>query len=297
MNLDPVDVDDLDELERRFQKAFATGRADGIEVVGYGEITSVVAWPGVDGPVAAKRLPTFRAGEGVDPYLTLLDDYLKGLRSLGVDAVPTVTRTLTSSTGDVAVYLLQPLLEPGQVGHLYLASISPDEAAGFLDQIYEGTQAAIGAGIGLDAQVSNWGLVGDDLVYFDVTTPLLKDAQGIDRIDVDIFLASLPWVLRGPVKQFLVQGIIDEYFDVRTTFLNLIAQFYKERLAHLIPIALERANRRLAEPITVREVKRYYARDARMWEFLQRLRRIDRWWHLKVRRISYPLLIPGKVAR
>lgn len=297
MSLEPVSIDDLEVLESRFKRAFATGRAEGLEVVGYGEITSVVAWQGSGGPVATKRLPTFPRGEGVDAYLALLNDYLNGLQTVGVDVVPTSIRRIELDGGDVAVYLLQPLLPSVQVGHAYLREATAEQAAEFLDRVYEGTKAAIGAGIGIDAQVSNWGIVGEDLVYFDVTTPLLKDDHGADRIDVDIFLASLPWFLRGAVKRFLIRGIINEYFDVRTTFLNLIAQFYKERLVSLIPLALDRANRRLSNPITTKEVERYYAKDARVWEFLQRLRRIDRWWHLKLLHVPYPLLIPKKVQR
>lgn len=297
MSLEPVRVDDLEVLEERFQKAFATGHAEGLDVIGYGEITSVVAWAGSDGMVAAKRLPTFRAGEGVEAYLALLEDYLTGLRAADVSVVPTSFQTLRLDGRDVAVYLVQPLLSPENVGHAYLRGATEQQAVRLFDRVFERTEAAIGARIGIDAQISNWAVDGDDLVYFDVTTPLLKDDHGVDRIDVDIFLASLPWALRGIVKRFLVVGIIEDYFDVRTTILNLVAQFHKERLISLIPLALERANRRLSDPIGADEVKRYYGSDARMWELLQRLRRIDRWWHHKVRRRPYPFLLPGKIDR
>ena len=297
MSFAPVSVDDLDELEKRFRNAFFTGSAEGLEVVGYGEITSVVAWRGVNGPVAAKRLPTFRFGEGVTAYLAVLEDYLAGLGAVGVDVMPTLAQTVKLDGGDVAVYLLQPLLRPEQIGPAYLRKATDEQATGFLDMVCERTETAIGAGIGIDAQVSNWGIDEGNLFYFDVTTPLLKDDRGDDRIDVDIFLASLPWALRGTVKRFLVQGIIDEYFDVRATLLDLIGQFYKERLVSLIPLGLDRANRRLSDPISAKELEQYYKWDARMWEFLQRLRRIDRWWHLKIRHHPYPLLIPGNVQR
>jgi len=297
MNLEPVRVDDLEALEERFQKAFATGRAEGLDVVGYGEITTVVSWAGIDGMAVAKRLPTFRRGDGVEAYLALLEDYVTGLRAVDVAVVPTSHQILGLDGRDVAVYILQPLLPAECVGHAYLREATEEQAIRLFDQVFAKTEAAIGAQIGIDAQISNWAVDGDDLVYFDVTTPLLKDDQGVDRIDVDIFLASLPWALRGIVKRFLVQGIIDDYFDVRTTILNLVAQFHKERLISLIPLALEHANRRLSDPIGTDEVRRYYASDARMWELLQRLRRIDRWWHHKVRRRPYPFLLPGKIDR
>lgn len=297
MSLEPVRVEDLDALEERFQHAFRTGDDSALDVIGYGEITSVVAWEGTNGPVAAKRLPAFAGGRGVDDYLRLLDDYIAGLRTVGVNVVPTTHQMLALDGGDVAVYLLQPLLDATYLGHRYLREASEDDAAFLLDRAFDGIEAAVGAEIGFDAQISNWALHDGSIVYFDITTPLLRDGDGRDRLDTRIFLASLPWALRWPVRKLLVRGIIDEYFDVRTTMLNLLAQFYKERLVDLLPLGLERANARLADPIRGEEVQRYYAKDARMWEFLQRLRRADRWWHLHVRRRPYPFLLPGKVDR
>ncbi len=293
----PVRVDDLDVLEARFQHAFGSATYDGLDVIGYGEITSVVAWPGPDGPIAAKRLPAFRAGEGVDAYLTLLADYLEGLRGAGIDVVPTRAERLVLDGGDVAVYLLQPMIDESLLGHRYLRNAPTSDAAALLEKVFDAVESAIGSGVGLDAQISNWALVGDSVVYFDVTTPLLRDESGCDRLDTGIFLASLPWPLRGVVRRFMVQGIIDEYFDIRTTILNLLAQFYKERLTELIPLALERANTRLERPFTADEVRSYYAKDARLWEFLQRLRRVDRWWHLHVLHRAYSFLLPGRVER
>ncbi len=293
----PVRVDDLDLLEARFQHAFGTGTYGGLDVIGYGEITSVVAWRGPDGSVAAKRLPAFRDGEGVSEYLTLLDDYLEGLQGAGIDVVPTTAERLVLDNGDVAVYLLQPMIDETLLGHQYLRNAPDSDAAALLDKVFDAVESAIGSGIGFDAQISNWALVDDSVVYFDVTTPLLRDEAGRDRLDTGIFLASLPWPLRGVVRRFMVRGIIDEYFDVRTTILNLLAQFHKERLVELIPLALERANARLERPLTSGEVRSYYAKDARLWEFLQRLRRVDRWWHLRVLRRAYSFLLPGRVER
>ena len=292
-----VRVDDLDLLEGRFQHAFRTGSHDGLDVIGYGEITSVVAWQGPDGPVAVKRLPAFPRGAGVGDYLVVLDEYLGGLQRAGVDVVPTTAQQLALDNGDIAVYLLQPMIDGHLLGHRYLRDASNTDASTFLDRVFRGVESAIGSGIGFDAQISNWAVVDDRLVYFDVTTPLLRDKAGRDRLDVGIFLASLPWPLRGVVRRFMIRGIIDEYFDVRTTILNLLAQFHKERLVGLIPLAVERANARIERPITTDEVRRYYAKDARIWEFLQRLRRIDKWWHLRVLHRAYSFLLPGKVER
>ena len=44
-------------------------------------------------------------------------------------------------------------------------------------------------------------------------------------------------------------------------------------------------------------MRRVYASDARLWEVLLRLRRLDRAWQRRVRRREYPFLLPGRIDR
>jgi len=44
-------------------------------------------------------------------------------------------------------------------------------------------------------------------------------------------------------------------------------------------------------------VRRYYRSDARLWELMLRLRRADRWWQRRIRRRTYPFLLPGHIER
>jgi DNA-binding GntR family transcriptional regulator len=99
------------------------------------------------------------------------------------------------------------------------------------------------------------------------------------------------------VQRFLADAIVAEYFDVRTTLLNAIANLRKERLTKWIPTAIEVANGHLDDPIERTDVDRYYAKDQRLWAVLQWLRRVDRWWQLQVRRRPYPVLLPGRIDR
>ena len=39
-------------------------------------------------------------------------------------------------------------------------------------------------------------------------------------------------------------------------------------------------------------MRRYFARDKRLWLLMQRLRRADRAWQRRVRRRAYPFLLP-----
>ncbi len=64
-----------------------------------------------------------------------------------------------------------------------------------------------------------------------------------------------------------------------------------------MPDAVAAANDRVDPPLTVDEVRKYYRSDARTWEVLLRLRRADQWWQRRVRRRTYPFLLPEPTER
>lgn len=112
-----------------------------------------------------------------------------------------------------------------------------------------------------------------------------------------LFMSSLPWALREPVRLAMCKSIFDKFYSQRGVLLDLLGNLYKERLDRLIPAFIARANPVLAHPLTGAEVRTYYEEDARMWALLQRLRRADRWWQRAVRRRAYPFLLPRAIAR
>lgn len=157
--------------------------------------------------------------------------------------------------------------------------------------------AFVDARHGLDAQLSNWVLDGERLAYLDLSTPLLRDDAGADRLDRAVFMASLPWLLRPLAARFLLDDILAKYFDRRGVLLDLLGNLHKERLERLIAPFLEVIGDRVSPAIDAAEVTRYYRGDARSWALLQRLRRLDRAWQRRVRRRPYPFLLPGRIAR
>jgi hypothetical protein len=78
--------------------------------------------------------------------------------------------------------------------------------------------------------------------------------------------------------------------------IDLIANFYKEQRAELIPDLVEEANRFFAEetpdlgvePISVKEVDSYYREDALIWSLYLNLRRLDRFLRTRLLRRDYP---------
>ncbi|MCA9620980.1 MAG: hypothetical protein KC731_18285 [Myxococcales bacterium] len=289
--------DDLAELERRLQKAFATGDEQEVEVLGYGEVSSVLSWRRGESGYACKRLPDFEDQARFDRYAALFHRYLEELAAGGLRAVPTSLQTLAQGS-TIAAWCIQPLLASDHLMPKVMREATESLAVAHFDAILDRILATVSPGLGLDGQLSNWVLQDGEPRYLDLTTPLLRDAAGHDQLDTDLFLASLPWALRGAVRRFMLDGIIDKYHQPRGVVLDLVGNLHKEGLEHLVDPFLELANRRLeGPPITAAEVKRYYRDDAATWSLLQRLRRADRAWQRRVRRRPYPFLLPGAIER
>ncbi|HGG58097.1 MAG TPA: hypothetical protein ENK31_09910 [Nannocystis exedens] len=292
--------DELVRLDQAVEAALQSGDESGLQILGYGEISSVIAWVAGQESVACKRLPVFAGASEAGPfarYRSCFDRYLEVLVERGVSPVASGLCVLPRSEGSLTVYCVQPRLDPANLLHRRLQSLDQGTALELFDRLLEVILRVVDARVGLDAQLSNWVLCGDELRYLDVTTPMLRDPDGADQMPVDVFLASLPWVLRGLVRRFMLGGILDRYYEPRGVILDLLANTHKERLSLLLPAMLERANARLTRPIGRSEVDRYYASDARDWALLQRLRRLDRAWQRRVRRRSYAFILPGKIVR
>ena len=288
---------ELADLEAAVGRAFAGGDDRHLRVLGYGEISSVLAWDTARGPVAVKRLPPFPDRPRFDAYAATVADYLAALAAGGVTPVTTELASAAAPGGAVVAYLVQPILPAATLGPRRLAVAGGDEVERVLAGIVERVVGVVDGRRGLDAQLSNWAIDGERLAYLDVSTPMLRDDGGGERLDGEVFLASLPWALRPVVSRFLLRDILAKYYDPRGVVLDLLGNLHKERLARHLPVGLAVAARHVRPAITAAEVDRYYRADARSWALLQRLRRLDRAWQLRVRRRPYPFLLPGPIAR
>jgi len=104
------------------------------------------------------------------------------------------------------------------------------------------------------------------------------------------------WIIR----LFLLDDVMNRYYDLRLVITDIIANFYKEGLPELIPDLVEDANQVLAAagivPLTPDEIAAYYKDDARTWRIYLAFRKIDRSLH-RVLGKEYPYVLPEKIAR
>lgn len=283
-------TESLTALAAQVREALRTGQDSHLDVLGYGEISTVLACEGH----ACKRLPPFPTAKAYDAYATTFERYLTDLRDAGCTVVESVLRRTDNPDGTFTAWCVQPLFDPST---FLPSSLREDGAEARLRTVIERIVSTINPRLGLDAQASNWVWADGELAYLDVTTPMLRDALGGEQLDADLFLASLPWAVRGGVRHFLLGSILDKYYDPRGALVDFAGNLLKEGLDELMGPMLSMANEVVDRPIERSEVDAYYARDARMWALLQRLRRVDRWWQTSLRGRVYPFLLPGEIDR
>jgi hypothetical protein len=290
-------LQDLVALDAAVTRAFSTGDASGLEVLGYGEISAVLAWASDGRSWACKRLPPFPGRADADRYAALFEEYLATLQARGARVVPSTLQRLERDDGKVVIYCVQPLLPAAQLAVRVLERSNAAEARALFETVLGRIVAVVSPQLGIDGQLSNWWVTGDEVAMLDVTTPLLKDAAGRNRLDMELFLAAVPAPVRPLFRRYVVPSVVDKYHDPRGVTLDLVANLIKEGLESHIGPFLEIANRRLSQPIEAAEVRRYYAGDARVWTAWQALRRADRFVRLRLLGQPYPFLLPGRIER
>jgi hypothetical protein len=288
---------ELSALEDEILHALATGDDSRVKVAGYGEITTVVEWTADDRPVACKRLPGLADEAAFNAYRSCVECYIDRLSANGIRVPETVVQAVIGSDGSYTAYCVQPLLSGPSILPRFVTGCSHDESAEVFESVVDRIDASITDRAGLDGQLSNWAFADGQLWYFDISTPFLRDEQGREMFDVELHIASVPWALRGLVRMFFLDTILDKYYTARGTLLDLLGNMIKERLDGLLPAFIDIANRVASPAFTIEEVTRYYRRDARLWAFLQALRRADRAWQIRVRRRTYPFLLPKDLPR
>jgi hypothetical protein len=287
----PSEPLDLQAVDSAVEAAVRAGEAGPLRVLGYGEITLVLGWPSERPTLAVKRLPVFNDRAQLTRYRALLHRYIAELERRGVGVLPTDLRSTDAERPHV--YLVQPLVARDKMLNRILASAETerDRGAALLGRVVSAVTDTVDQRLGLDAQVANWAVDGDQFSCLDLSTPLMRSKDGSDLLDLDLFLSIYPWALR-PALRRIAHDVMGQYHEPREVIVDVASNLVKERLERWLPSLLEAANERVRPPITEREVRKYFARDKQLWLLMQRLRRADRAWQRLVRRRPYPFLLP-----
>ena len=306
----------LADFERRLDPARPSS-APGIEILGYGEVSTVFSLARLPGRVC-KRMAGFRDAEAAGRYAEVVRRYLALLEAEGVRVVETEVVAVARPARAPVVYLLQPRLDAEGFGNQILKCGGDPVLLACLDRVLASVGRLLranrkrddGRAVTVDAQLSNWhfaeraGRLSDPLLI-DVGTPFMR-RDGIDEIGTEIFLAPVPPGIRGIYRRArAVERYLDAFFDARRLLVDALANFHKEGRRDRIPLALARVNRWLLEevpdlggaPITRDDVDRYYRADARTLELYLKARRLDRFVRTQLLRQRYDFVLPGAIRR
>lgn len=268
-----------------------------LRTLGQGEISVAVAYPTVAPRWACKRLPPFAERGDALRYRAHVQRYAAELRAAGVGVVPTEVHLVPSDRGRTALYLTQAVFAPDDLAVTQLRRRQPDAADPILGAIFDQVMRATGPRLALDAQLANWVWLDGKALQFDISTPFTADARGRPELDLKLIVQPYPALLRPAMRRWVAPGVIGKYHDPRAALMDFAGNLIKERLTHWLPAVLQAANARLQRPITQAEVEAVYAGDARLWELVYRLKKLNRWWYRRVRREVYPFLLAAPTAR
>jgi Family of unknown function (DUF6206) len=284
---------DIDRVDAAVEEAVRRGVPGELRVLGYGELTLVIGWPSDEPALAVKRLPPFADRERLEAYVELLDRYVQTLRERGVRVAQTEVRSRVAPSGSVRAYLVQPLVAREHHLNVVLQTAEEPLVRKLFELVVDKVHRCADESVGFDAQAANWWLEDDDLAYFDVSTPLLRDETGREQLDVALFLSVYPWLVR-PVLARVAPGVMAQYHEPRVVLLDFASNLHKEGFDRWVPALLDVANERLGQPLGLGDVRRYFRQDKALWALMQRLRLADRAWQRHVRRRPYPLLLPPR---
>jgi hypothetical protein len=313
-----VDLELLEEFERRLDPGNPERSGIPATVLGYGEISTVFQIRGID--LACKRMPIFESEQELVRYREAFERYNRLLADIDITVPESGHATVTGSDGLPVMYLLQARLEPGSIANKAMLTMPPDDVSRLvvailreLASLWRFNAASDSFELGIDGQISNWSVVGLDggrlpdkieLLYIDTSTPFVR-LEGVEQLDPELFLRSAPsfmvWILRA----LFLEDVVTRYYDFHLVAVDLVANFYKEQRPELIGGLVETANSFFTgeaadlgvAPLTEKEIRSYYREDALIWRLYLGMRRFDRFLRTRVARKGYRYILPGKIKR
>ena len=319
-----IDFDLLDEFEHDLDPQSPESNCIACHVLGYGEISTVFELKddSMQG-LAFKRMSIFETQAELDKYITAYEEYNQLLgQEIGLGLPAHGHAMLSNPSGRPIFYIIQSKLPTNSIGNnaIHLlnrqgVSILFERVLRELLKLWSFNLQQSEYQVSIDGQISNWVIedfdpdspqLSDDtpLSYIDTSTPLYL-LNGVEQFDPELVIRTTPRLLALIIRLFFLEDVMTRYYDPRSVVIDILANFYKEQRADLIPELVVLANRFFedggkelgVEPISEKEVSDYYREDALIWSFLSFARRFDRFLYLKIMRREYPYILPGKVNR
>ena len=319
-----IDFDMLAEFERDLDPQAPESNRIPCHVLGYGEISTVFEFKveTMEG-LAFKRMSIFETQAELDKYYSAYGDYNELLeKEIGISLPGHGHAIVQNPSGRPNFYIIQAKLPSYSIGNNAIHLLNRQGVTSLFEQVlaellklWSFNRRQTKYQMQVDGQISNWVIDGFDpdnpqlaedisLFYLDTSTPLYL-LDGVEQFDPELIIRTTPRLLAVIIRQFFLEDVMTRYYDPRQVVIDILANFYKEQRADLIPDLVDSANNFFEnggkelgiEPINEKEVSGYYREDAMIWSFLSFARRLDRFLYLKILRREYPYILPGNVER
>jgi hypothetical protein len=308
-----LDRDLIQAFERGLDPQHPEQSAIPARILGYGEISTVFE---IDAPgareFAFKRLPLFRSQAEVERYTAVFVEYNRLLEHvIGIRLPAHDHLIVTNAQGRPVFYIVQHKLPADAIGNRLLQRATRAQVAELLRRVLREARKVWDFNrqhdrlqVAIDGQISNWVFVGNEVLYVDTSTPLFR-VDGVEQLDTELFLRSAPSFLAWILRLLFLKDVVNRYYDFHRVAVDLVANFYKEQRADVIPDAIRVVNDFFATdaralnvaPLTEREVRDYYREDALIWSLYLAMRKVDRFLRTRVLRGEYPYILPEKIVR
>jgi len=301
-----------------------------VKILGIGEITTTIELKGQGAPLkkkpgenrwirmAIKKAPSFPNKESAEGYIKICYEYENFLsNALGIQTPYAEHRLMPGKEGRWLVYNFQERLRSESIACLIIQVARLEEIEKILlrllaeiRKIFLWNHAHPEYQIGFDAQIPNWAFIRfgpehpvieetEPLIYLDTSTPLIR-RNGIEQLDTEIFLKSIPLFLRPVIRRTLLKEVLDRYYRPRDVILDLLASFITHHRPDLLPGMIELTNQWLNDkaselqiaPYTVKEIKSYNRQDVLIWKFFRQMKRLDRFFTEKILGKTYEQRLP-----
>ncbi|RLC33126.1 MAG: hypothetical protein DRH32_01905 [Deltaproteobacteria bacterium] len=279
-------------------------------LIGYGEISAIFQI-GDDRTTVYKRMPLFRDTARAEQYASMHRDYCDLLTRAGLTLPQSGTAVVTLPGRPVVLYIAQQKFPSHCVANKVIHTCDRQKAKRLIEQIVSEMMKCWQYNkscrpefeLALDGQISNWVVMEDQgkpLFYFiDTSTPFIR-RNGVEQLDPELLLQSAPAFLRWLLRLFFVDDVMNRYYNPRQVLIDLVANFYKEQLPELVPMAVKTINGITGPdilPLKITDVEKYYREDKFIWTLFLALRRMDRWLTATIFRKRYEFILPGKIRR
>ncbi|MFX1322193.1 MAG: DUF6206 family protein [Promethearchaeota archaeon] len=298
-----------------------------IKILGYGEMSVVFEILDNFNGYAYKRLAIFDEESQIERQIQAFKEYYRILtEKIGINTPPYEIIWFRDRFEKIKFYYIQQKLPSISIGNNAIHYLGENDIKNLvllimreMRKVWLFNQSNDRIKVGFDSQISNFAIenfnqnnskIGTNsiLIYLDTIPPFFR-INGNEAMDINLLLKTVPtflkWILKINYIQKIMKNVVNRYYDLRTTTIDLIANFSKEQKSDLIPALVKLVNNFFTqeaselniEPIYLNEVIKYYKHDRLIWIIYQYLRRVDKFMITKLFRRRYEFFLPPKIKR